>query len=263
MTLERRSNQRRRVHRWIALGVLVGLLAIAVPSGLAIHEFTDVPDANPFHGDISAIKGAGITSGKTCVPPGTPPTYCPTEGITREAMAAFVHRGFGRVAFGGESLFLLPTTQTPVNIAEITLAIGGAPGGTQFVKVDGAVGTSITSTSGCPCDTGYYIDAVDLGQTTFLHRHTNVDVAPGFGGGDWGEEHGTVSAVFAVPTGSMQTFRVLALRPAGSTGNVSAFANLTAIVAPFGSTGGSALGVGAIGASKAPFAARPPSPPSR
>ena len=76
--------------RWIALAALVGLLAIAVPSALAIHEFTDVPDANPFHGDISAIKGAGITSGKTCVPPGTPPPYCPTAFLPRAAMAAFV-----------------------------------------------------------------------------------------------------------------------------------------------------------------------------
>jgi hypothetical protein len=239
------------------------MLAVAVPIAWASHIFTDVPDASPFHGDISAVQYAGITGGKTCVPPGTPPTYCPQESITREAMAAFVHRGFARVAYGGTSLFPLSNTGTPVNIATITLDIGGVPGGFQFVKLDAAVGTSTQSAAGCPCATGYYIQAVELGKTTFLHQHTNADVAVGFGGGNWGEELGAVSAVFAVPTASTQTFRVVAARPPGSTGSISAYADLTAIVAPFGSSGAGALGnAGSAVVSGSPQDV-PPRPPMR
>src|SRR5262245_1843827 len=93
-----RSRRTRRAA--LALALAVGL-ALGVPIAWASHLYTDVPDSNPFHGDISAVQYAGITGGKTCTPPGTPPTYCPQESITREAMAAFVHRGFGRAAYGG------------------------------------------------------------------------------------------------------------------------------------------------------------------
>ena len=250
--------------RRVAVAVAVfGVLAVAVPIAWASHVFTDVPDASPFHGDISAVQYAGITGGKTCVPPGTPPTYCPQEGITREAMAAFVHRGFGRAAYGGTAAFALPTNGTQVPIATITLDIGGVAGGFQFVKLDAAVGTSITSTAGCPCDTGFWIQAVELGKTTFLHRHTNADVAVGFGGGNYGEELGAVSAVFAVPTASTQTFRVVAQRPGGSTGAVTAYTDLTAIVVPFGSSGAGALGTtGSAVVSGSPQNV-PPGPPKR
>jgi hypothetical protein len=253
---------RRRRRGALALAVAVGL-ALGVPIAWASHLYTDVPDSNPFHGDISAVQYSGITGGKTCTPPGTPPTYCPGEAITREAMAAFVHRGFGRVAFGGTGLFPLPTNGTQVNIATVTLNIGGVPGGFQFVMLDAAVGTSTSSAAGCPCDTGYWIQAVELGKTTFLHQNINADVAPWFGAGTWGEEVGAVGAVFAVPTASTQTFRVIAARPAGSTGTISAYADLTAIVVPFGSSGGGTLGAAdAAGASGSPQDV-PPSPPKR
>ena len=130
------------------------------------------------------------------------------------------------------------------------------------MKVDAAVGTSITSTAGCPCDTGYFIQAVDVAKTTFLHQNTNVDVAPSVGGGDLGAEVGAVSAVFAVPTASTQTFKVWATRPANSTGAVTAYADLTAIVAPFGSLGGNTLSADTE-ASTAPPPGPPASPPVR
>ena len=143
MSLSTPSPRGRRRLRRRALFALVGLgaaLVVAVPLAWASHQFNDVPDANPFHDDISAIAGAGITAGKTCVPPGAPPTYCPGEGITREAMAAFVHRGFGRV--GGD---FLPLGEVPADISVPTgwtldLTAGGVPGNTGFVKIDAEVG---------------------------------------------------------------------------------------------------------------------------
>ena len=58
---------------------LVTLFALGVPSALAVHDFTDVPDGNPFHAEISALKDSGITGGKTCVPPGRRPRSAPTS----------------------------------------------------------------------------------------------------------------------------------------------------------------------------------------
>ena len=93
------SRPRLRVPRGrkAVLAALAAALVVAVPIAWASHDFTDVPTGHPFHDDIAAVKDAGITAGKTCVPPGTPPTYCPSENITREAMAAFVRRGVGRI----------------------------------------------------------------------------------------------------------------------------------------------------------------------
>jgi hypothetical protein len=53
---------------------------------LASHQFTDVPNSNPFHGDISAIADAGVTSG--C----GGGKFCPDRNVTRAEMAAFMNR---------------------------------------------------------------------------------------------------------------------------------------------------------------------------
>ena len=76
---------KRRTRR-IALALVLAL-AVAVPGlALASHQFGDVPNANPFHGDISAIANAGVTSG--C----GGGNYCPDRNVTRGEMAAFMNR---------------------------------------------------------------------------------------------------------------------------------------------------------------------------
>lgn len=155
----------------LVLGAVVAALVVAVPIAWASHDFTDVPDANPFHADIAAVKDAGVTAGKTCVPPGTPPTYCPSEPITREAMAAFVHRGFGRVAWARDTYFVgsYPQVGQAQGIANartvgtVTINTGGAAGGTQFVSLHGklTVFTNSTILTACPTDCGWRIDLVD------------------------------------------------------------------------------------------------------
>lgn len=71
-------------------GVLLAALAaaaLAFPLGvLASHQFTDVPDSNPFHADIDAIADAGVTTG--C----GGGKYCPSANVTRAEMAAFMNR---------------------------------------------------------------------------------------------------------------------------------------------------------------------------
>jgi len=71
----------------LRVAVVAAVAAIAFPLGvMAGHRFTDVPDSNTFHADISAIADAGITSG--C----SPLKYCPKDVVTREQMAAFLNR---------------------------------------------------------------------------------------------------------------------------------------------------------------------------
>jgi hypothetical protein len=69
-----------------ALAGLVGAL-VAVPIAVyASHQFTDVPNTNPFHADIDWLADAGVTKG--C----GGSSYCPKDNVTREQMAAFMRR---------------------------------------------------------------------------------------------------------------------------------------------------------------------------
>jgi hypothetical protein len=76
----------RRTALMFALAGLVGAL-VAVPIAVyASHQFTDVPNTNPFHADIDWLADAGVTKG--CSTTG----YCPKDNVTREQMAAFMRR---------------------------------------------------------------------------------------------------------------------------------------------------------------------------
>lgn len=75
-----------RSPRVITLAAL-GLALLASPLvALASHQYSDVPNSNPFHGDIAAITNAGVTSG--C----GGNEFCPNRTLTRAEMAAFMNR---------------------------------------------------------------------------------------------------------------------------------------------------------------------------
>ncbi len=76
---------RRRPRALAALAMVVALVAFPL-GALATHQYGDVPDSNPFHGDITAITNAGVTSG--C----GGGNYCPDRNVTRAEMAAFMNR---------------------------------------------------------------------------------------------------------------------------------------------------------------------------
>lgn len=78
-----------RRRRLILVGVLAAAL-IGVPAMLlAADRFTDVPDDNVFHDDITWLADADVTRG--CNPPDNT-EFCPTETVTRQQMAAFMRR---------------------------------------------------------------------------------------------------------------------------------------------------------------------------
>ncbi len=72
--------------------VLVAAITVAVTVpvvAIASERFTDVPDTNIFHDDISWLADTGVTKG--CNPPDND-EFCPKEAVTREQMAAFMRR---------------------------------------------------------------------------------------------------------------------------------------------------------------------------
>jgi hypothetical protein len=69
------------------------VLAVSIPA-LAGDTFTDVPESNIFHDDITWLADQGVTRG--CNPPDNT-EFCPGDNVTREQMAAFLHRLSGSV----------------------------------------------------------------------------------------------------------------------------------------------------------------------
>lgn len=75
------------LRRRAALLFIVGGLSMGLPLGvLASHQFSDVPNSNPFHADIEALANTGVTTG--C----GGGRFCPSDYVTREQMAAFMNR---------------------------------------------------------------------------------------------------------------------------------------------------------------------------
>jgi hypothetical protein len=77
--------------RSFTLAVILAATGLALSStAFASHDFSDVPDSNPFHDDISWMADAGITTG---FPDGT---FRPGQPVTRQSMAAFMRRLAGQ-----------------------------------------------------------------------------------------------------------------------------------------------------------------------
>lgn len=65
-------------------------LFVALPLGVvAADAFTDVPDSNVHHNDITWLKDSGVTLG--CNPPANT-EFCPDANVTRAQMASFLRR---------------------------------------------------------------------------------------------------------------------------------------------------------------------------
>lgn len=78
-------------HRYSKAVVITALvLGMLVPvAANAAAGFTDVDDASPFVSDIKWLADTGVTQG--CNPPAND-RFCPKDYVTREQMAAFLHR---------------------------------------------------------------------------------------------------------------------------------------------------------------------------
>ena len=219
--------------RWLPrlIGAGIALCAVAVPVAWASHQFTDVPDGHQFHEEISAIAVAGITGGKTCDPPGTPATYCPTENVNRQAMAAFLRRGLGRaVISGGTGLALTSTFET---VMTTNIPAGGVPGGTGYVVALGDLNVRAAAGSLSSAVAVEYrlTTPSTVGDPTpnILTLHPAPVVSA---------QTGSKSHRFQVPTGELFTVhlqaRIAAAEPTDASDVVVQLANLTLVYVPFG-----------------------------
>lgn len=207
-------------------------LCIVVPVRAVIHDtFSDVPASAFYHDAVNAIYRAGITAGCNTG------LYCPDQAVTRAQMAVFMQRGLGRIAHNQSPDNVVLTTSFQ-DLAVININTGGASGQTGFVKLDGTVTAFTPSTTGCPCEITYRLiqDNISGGPTFYyfnLANHTSgVD----------GTGSGAITWATAVPTNTTRTFRLQMRLSDGGTGTtIYSRGSLTAIYAPFGSTGANTL----------------------
>jgi S-layer homology domain len=115
---------RRRV---AAFGIMLALLA--VPGAvLARHQFSDVPEDHPFHADIDWMADYGIAGGFD------DGTYRPANPVTRQAMAAFLHRL-------SNEFELVETTTDPPNGYQFD-GYAACPDGKRAIAGGGHVGAA-------------------------------------------------------------------------------------------------------------------------
>jgi hypothetical protein len=236
---DRADGRSRRRYVRAGVGAFLTALAIAVPVAWASDLFTDVPDSNPFHDDISAIAGAGVTAGKTCDPPGTTPTYCPGEPITREAMAAYVHRGFGRIGYDTGSAASIPFGTGWTDLATVPITVGGAASGTsQMLLIQGVVTFSVTEADACPCFGTVALDNDDDPSTLVGLNDGRIRLVAPSGSGSAGYATALVQVGWIVPAGSTTTWRLRVHESSGG-GNeaMSADGELSVMSFPFASDG--------------------------
>ena len=210
------SRPRRRILQALAAAAIAALLPAAV---FASHAFTDVPDTNTFHTNISNLKQAGITTG--C----SPTTYCPDANVTRGQMAAFLNRGLGRVGnFDG---------------AEVRISSGKATvvSGTMKTVGAGSILASVSSmaytadASGCPCPVDLEIERD--GDWSYYLRETMASTQRSISM--------TNQWVFEVDAAGTYTFNVWMNRVSG-TATLDADAVLTLLYVPFDETGAASDG---------------------
>jgi hypothetical protein len=114
----------RRRHLYALVG-LVAALALIIPTATwAADKFTDVPDSNIFHDDITWLADAGVTLG--CNPP-TNDKFCPGSTVTREQMAAFMRRLADNQVVDAKSVEGKAAAALESHAYETTLASNFAP----------------------------------------------------------------------------------------------------------------------------------------
>lgn len=143
-TVVQQATRGSRRPRWRS-HLLVGALVVGVMLGSATtsavwasHTFSDVPTNSPFHDDIGWMTEHGIANGYD------DGTYKPTNPVSRQAFAAFLHRYNGEITqavttgpFSGtpsfEVLVFCPTGKRP-------LAAGGSTTSAHILITDISLG---------------------------------------------------------------------------------------------------------------------------
>ena len=192
------SSQRSR--RILVPVVIVALFAGSFAgSAWASHKFNDVPDSNPFHDEISAMHDAGIFR---AFPDGG---FHPTAEVTRQGMAAFLHRGVTRTD-GSTAVASFDDTAVH-NLVSARITAGAASGSGGFVVVIGTVSFSTSSEASCPCKVG--VQLTDGDSATGQRNETLADEAS-----PDGAVYASVTTMFiySINAGETETYTVRGFR---------------------------------------------------
>lgn len=191
------------MQKTILTALLAGVVGavIAIPVAVyASHSFNDVPNSNTFHTDIAWLKDSGVTKG--CNPPANT-EFCPKDEVTREQMAAFMHRlASNRVVDAGTVDGLdadelmsvasaeIDSTDFGVSVTEVTtmneLTINAPRAGVLLIA--GGANVNVTGGGGFGPGIEVYVDGAEVGapmaafvvgQTGHLSYTTAVEVSPG------------------------------------------------------------------------------------
>jgi hypothetical protein len=203
----------------------VPLLAIVVTTSFALggiafanHDFDDVPTSNPFHADISWAVDEGITTGFA------DGGYHPNEPVSRQAMAAFLHRLSGTVPSVGRVVDanllrgqnpeqLQPAVYSAVRTTDLVfdastpsgadtiVTIPSVPAGSYLVHVSGTYRTTweeavVSCFVGVPVGSTVPVPAHSLER---VHAGTELNLS------DWGRLSG--SAVIDMSAAGAVTLR--------------------------------------------------------
>ena len=117
-------------------GILLGSATTSVV--WASHQFSDVPNTNPFHGDITWAADNGIASG---FPDGT---FRPNDPVSRQGSVAFLHRysnALTVVHHGGAFTSAFEATKTvQCPAGKRALAGGGSTNQVNMMMTDLTIG---------------------------------------------------------------------------------------------------------------------------
>jgi len=211
----------------------IAVVVLAAGSGALAGSgtFTDVGESHPFFDEIEAMGGAGISTG---FPDGT---FRPGEPVTRQAMAAFMGRGFGRVASAEGAGTVDDPLPEVAELGDVTIAAGATQGGNGYVLVTGWATFQVVAETTCPCAVNLQItdgDSTIEGAGTML---SNDDVEPTSGAALGGA---AVSGVFEIPADEIGTFTLL-MGTLDADAVVNGQGNVSALYVPFDGTAGETL----------------------
>jgi hypothetical protein len=247
----RRPTGGRRRPRLVRRFALIGLvLALTIPAGvvLASHQFSDVPTSHTFHDDVEALVDAGITSG--C----GGGKFCLNDPVTRGQMAAFMNRlgslsgqppsvNADRVDGRHASSLIRMADWGTIDTTSVPAGGLGALYGPEFTITAPSAGFVAVDMSFTVKNSSCTTECAVAGN--IFHQESLAASLPAFASPTTSQVFGSASLhhVFAVQAG-VNTFQLELHRSDLGNGTVQGWFGMgTAIYGPFGSTGGSTLGL--------------------
>lgn len=219
-----------------ALAVCALLVFGAGSAALASHQFNDVPDSHIFHDEISAIGGAGITTG---FPDGT---FRPENNIPRQGMAAFFERGLGRVGYGESGGNALGTSSGNLSavVGSVTIDAGAKSSGNGFVLLTGTVTADTGNENFCPCELSTQIQEPGSGAG-LLHW---FNVSGNATESAFASSNASVQWVVPINADTTRTFELVVNLHDADMSAISVWGELSAVYVPFGPDGDNTIDYG-------------------